>query len=177
MSNGVTDNPGGGSFRTGTLWSINLRTWSFRPTYRTLLRHALILPHSIHQSAEWTKVSNLVHVCFLFFSFRFLHFLFLYRPFLLYIGFKDSHRADPTDIPKYGEFAERFGNGEAGMGVITDWTPSKYSPLWCHCTVVFTRYHGNQTRHKRSVYFNQQIGCRYFWLSCLWYWLQVVLGD
>ncbi|XP_046382040.2 N-sulphoglucosamine sulphohydrolase-like [Haliotis rufescens] len=48
------------------------------------------------------------------------------RPFFLYIGFHDPHRCN--QIPKYGEFCEKFGNGEPGMGVISDWTPVKYGP-------------------------------------------------
>ncbi|XP_033631233.1 N-sulphoglucosamine sulphohydrolase-like isoform X1 [Asterias rubens] len=69
------------------------------------------------------------------------------KPFLLYIGFKDSHRADPTDIPKYGQFAERFGNGEAGMGVIEDWTPSKYN----HSDVVVPWYLPDTTATRQDI--------------------------
>ena len=66
---------------------------------------------------------------------------------MLYIGFKDSHRADPTDIPKYGQFAERFGNGEAGMGVIEDWTPSKYN----HSDVVVPWYLPDTTATRQDI--------------------------
>ncbi|KAL9951236.1 hypothetical protein ACROYT_G043861 [Oculina patagonica] len=48
------------------------------------------------------------------------------RPFLLYIGFFDAHRCGITQ--KYGEFCEKFGNGEPGMGLIPDWKPLHYSP-------------------------------------------------
>lgn len=48
------------------------------------------------------------------------------RPFFLYIGFFDPHRCNPYG--KYGEFCEKFGNGEPGMGVIPDWKPLHYSP-------------------------------------------------
>ncbi|XP_071093120.1 N-sulphoglucosamine sulphohydrolase-like [Haliotis cracherodii] len=48
------------------------------------------------------------------------------RPFFLYIAYHDPHRC--SDIPTYGQFCERFGNGEPGMGNIPDWTPVKYSP-------------------------------------------------
>ncbi|KAJ8263862.1 hypothetical protein GJAV_G00142230 [Gymnothorax javanicus] len=30
--------------------------------------------------------------------------------------------------PQYGPFCEKFGNGEAGMGHIPDWTPEHYTP-------------------------------------------------
>jgi len=47
-------------------------------------------------------------------------------PFLLYVGFHDSHRCGRTH-PKFGQFCEKFGNGDKGMGLIPDWTPVKYS--------------------------------------------------
>lgn len=49
------------------------------------------------------------------------------RPFFLYIGFHDPHRCGHTS-PQYGNFCEKFGNGEPGMGLIPDWTPVLYSP-------------------------------------------------
>ncbi|XP_071105801.1 N-sulphoglucosamine sulphohydrolase-like [Haliotis cracherodii] len=49
------------------------------------------------------------------------------RPFFLYIGFHDPHRCGSTQ-PQYGQFCEKFGNGEPGMGLIPDWKPVKYSP-------------------------------------------------
>lgn len=49
------------------------------------------------------------------------------RPFFLYIGFHDPHRCGHTH-PEYGNFCEKFGNGEQGMGVIPDWKPVLYSP-------------------------------------------------
>ncbi|XP_066247442.1 N-sulphoglucosamine sulphohydrolase [Euwallacea similis] len=47
------------------------------------------------------------------------------KPFFLYIAFHDPHRCGHTN-PQYGEFCERFGNGEEGMGLIPDWTPIYY---------------------------------------------------
>ncbi|KAI8501017.1 hypothetical protein Bbelb_211120 [Branchiostoma belcheri] len=49
------------------------------------------------------------------------------RPFFLYIGFHDPHRCGHTN-PQFGNFCEKFGNGEPGMGLIPDWTPVHYSP-------------------------------------------------
>lgn len=49
------------------------------------------------------------------------------RPFFLYIGFHDPHRCKHTN-PEYGDFCEKFGNGEPGMGTIPDWSPVHYSP-------------------------------------------------
>uniref|UniRef100_A0A1B6D7A3 Sulfatase N-terminal domain-containing protein n=1 Tax=Clastoptera arizonana TaxID=38151 RepID=A0A1B6D7A3_9HEMI len=49
------------------------------------------------------------------------------KPFFLYIGFHDPHRCGHTH-PEYGNFCERFGNGEPGMGLIKDWTPILYQP-------------------------------------------------
>ena len=49
------------------------------------------------------------------------------RPFFLYIGFHDPHRCGHTN-PEYGQFCEKFGNGDPGMGLIPDWTPSIYQP-------------------------------------------------
>ncbi len=49
------------------------------------------------------------------------------RPFFLYIGFHDPHRCGRT-APQYGQFCEKFGNGDPGMGLIPDWAPTKYDP-------------------------------------------------
>ena len=48
------------------------------------------------------------------------------QSFLLYIGFHDPHRCGHTN-PQFGNFCEKFGNGESGMGVIPDWTPLYYN--------------------------------------------------
>lgn len=48
-------------------------------------------------------------------------------PFLLYVAFHDPHRCGHTQ-PQYGQFCEKFGNGQAGMGLIPDWKPVLYSP-------------------------------------------------
>ncbi|KAJ9590145.1 hypothetical protein L9F63_016730 [Diploptera punctata] len=48
------------------------------------------------------------------------------RPFL-YVAFHDPHRCGHTN-PEYGEFCEKFGNGEPGMGKIEDWEPIYYKP-------------------------------------------------
>ncbi|XP_794467.1 N-sulphoglucosamine sulphohydrolase [Strongylocentrotus purpuratus] len=45
-------------------------------------------------------------------------------PFMLYMGFNDAHRCGG----QYGEFCEKFGNGEKGMGIIDDWKPVYYDP-------------------------------------------------
>lgn len=47
-------------------------------------------------------------------------------PFFLYVAFHDPHRCGHTN-PEYGEFCEKFGNGEKGMGYIADWKPQYYS--------------------------------------------------
>lgn len=47
--------------------------------------------------------------------------------FFLYVAFHDPHRCGHTN-PEYGEFCEKFGNGEEGMGNIPDWTPEYYNP-------------------------------------------------
>ncbi|XP_054155241.1 N-sulphoglucosamine sulphohydrolase-like [Oppia nitens] len=64
-----------------------------------------------------TNIKNLVH-------------LFLNdndtRPFLLYIAFHDPHRCGHI-TPQFGNFCEKFGNGEKGMGLIPDWKPVYYS--------------------------------------------------
>lgn len=47
------------------------------------------------------------------------------RPFFLLVAFNDPHRCDPGDVPVYGEFCQRLGNG---VGVIPDWKPVNYHP-------------------------------------------------
>ncbi|XP_030759197.1 N-sulphoglucosamine sulphohydrolase [Sitophilus oryzae] len=47
------------------------------------------------------------------------------KPFFLYVAFHDPHRCGHTN-PEYGQFCEKFGNGEEGMGVIQDWQPIDY---------------------------------------------------
>ncbi|XP_063991281.1 N-sulphoglucosamine sulphohydrolase [Diachasmimorpha longicaudata] len=47
------------------------------------------------------------------------------KPFFLYIAFHDPHRCGHTN-PEYGNFCEKFGNGDTGMGTIPDWTPIYY---------------------------------------------------
>jgi len=49
------------------------------------------------------------------------------QSFLLYVGFHDPHRCGSTH-PEFGQFCEKFGNGQPGMGSIPDWTPMLYSP-------------------------------------------------
>lgn len=49
------------------------------------------------------------------------------KPFFLYIGFHDPHRCGHTH-PEFGNFCEKFGNGEPGNGLIPDWTPIIYQP-------------------------------------------------
>ncbi|GIY35196.1 n-sulphoglucosamine sulphohydrolase [Caerostris extrusa] len=49
------------------------------------------------------------------------------QPFFLYVAFHDPHRCGHTN-PEYGEFCEKFGNGEEGMGIIPDWKPEHYKP-------------------------------------------------
>ena len=44
------------------------------------------------------------------------------QPFFLYIGFHDCHRAGGSA----GEFAEKFGDGKSGHGLIPDWKPVTY---------------------------------------------------
>ena len=53
------------------------------------------------------------------------------RPFLLYVAFHDPHRCGHTH-PEYGQFCEKFGNGEDGMGLIPDWNPVHYEPDQVH---------------------------------------------
>ncbi|CAG9763177.1 unnamed protein product [Ceutorhynchus assimilis] len=47
------------------------------------------------------------------------------NPFFLYVAFHDPHRCGHTN-PEYGAFCQKFGNGEAGMGLIPDWQPIHY---------------------------------------------------
>ncbi|XP_046813921.1 N-sulphoglucosamine sulphohydrolase isoform X3 [Vespa crabro] len=47
------------------------------------------------------------------------------QPFFLYIAFHDPHRCGHTH-PQYGNFCEKFGNGDIGMGTIPDWHPIYY---------------------------------------------------
>jgi len=47
------------------------------------------------------------------------------RPFFLYVAFHDPHRCGHTH-PEYGNFCEKFGNGDVGMGTIPDWNPIYY---------------------------------------------------
>ncbi|XP_025835901.1 N-sulphoglucosamine sulphohydrolase [Agrilus planipennis] len=49
------------------------------------------------------------------------------EPFFLYVAFHDPHRCGHTN-PQYGEFCEKFGTGEPGMGYIPDWQPILYQP-------------------------------------------------
>ncbi|XP_041072479.1 N-sulphoglucosamine sulphohydrolase [Carcharodon carcharias] len=49
------------------------------------------------------------------------------RPFFLYVAFHDPHRCGHSQ-PQYGQFCEKFGNGESGMGWIPDWHPQHYTP-------------------------------------------------
>uniref|UniRef100_A0A0B7APM9 Sulfatase N-terminal domain-containing protein n=2 Tax=Arion vulgaris TaxID=1028688 RepID=A0A0B7APM9_9EUPU len=49
------------------------------------------------------------------------------QQFFLYIAFHDPHRCGSTN-PEFGEFCEKFGNGQPGMGHIPDWTPTHYTP-------------------------------------------------
>ncbi|KAF2353854.1 Sulfatase N-terminal [Trinorchestia longiramus] len=53
------------------------------------------------------------------------------RPFFLYIGFHDPHRCGHTH-PEFGQFCEKFGNGEPDMGSIPDWTPVLYDADHVH---------------------------------------------
>lgn len=43
------------------------------------------------------------------------------------MAFHDPHRCGHTN-PEFGEFCQKFGNGETGMGVIPDWQPIYYKP-------------------------------------------------
>ncbi|XP_008551634.1 N-sulphoglucosamine sulphohydrolase [Microplitis demolitor] len=47
------------------------------------------------------------------------------KPFFLYVAFHDPHRCGHTN-PEYGNFCEKFGNGDEGMGTIPDWNPIYY---------------------------------------------------
>ena len=51
----------------------------------------------------------------------------LLQDFFLYMAFHDPHRCGHTN-PEFGNFCERFGNGEPGMGKIPDWQPYYYKP-------------------------------------------------
>lgn len=57
------------------------------------------------------------------------------RSFFLLVGFHDPHRCGHI-TPQYGEFCERWGSGEEGMGTIPDWKPIYYDwrnlevPAW-----------------------------------------------
>ncbi|KAH0548365.1 N-sulphoglucosamine sulphohydrolase [Cotesia glomerata] len=47
------------------------------------------------------------------------------QSFFLYVAFHDPHRCGHTN-PEYGNFCEKFGNGDVGMGTIPDWSPIYY---------------------------------------------------
>ncbi|KAL6261970.1 hypothetical protein P5V15_007053 [Pogonomyrmex californicus] len=47
------------------------------------------------------------------------------QPFFLYVAFHDPHRCGHSH-PEYGNFCEKFGNGDVGMGTIPDWNPIYY---------------------------------------------------
>lgn len=47
------------------------------------------------------------------------------KQFFLMVGFHDPHRCGHI-TPQYGEFCERWGSGEEGMGSIPDWKPIYY---------------------------------------------------
>ncbi|XP_017755074.1 PREDICTED: N-sulphoglucosamine sulphohydrolase [Eufriesea mexicana] len=47
------------------------------------------------------------------------------QPFFLYVAFHDPHRCSHSH-PEYGNFCEKFGNGDIGMGTIPDWYPIYY---------------------------------------------------
>ncbi|XP_037951113.1 N-sulphoglucosamine sulphohydrolase [Teleopsis dalmanni] len=47
------------------------------------------------------------------------------KPFFLMVAFHDPHRCGHI-TPQYGEFCERWGSGEEGMGTIPDWKPIYY---------------------------------------------------
>ncbi|KAK3696272.1 hypothetical protein RRG08_027712 [Elysia crispata] len=66
------------------------------------------------------------------------------QQFFLYIGFHDPHRCGSTN-PEYGQFCEKFGNGEPGMGIIPDWKPVHYSP-----EEIVVPYHVQDTPKARS---------------------------
>lgn len=57
------------------------------------------------------------------------------KPFFLMVGFHDPHRCGHI-TPQFGEFCERWGSGEEGMGSIPDWKPIYYDwrnldvPAW-----------------------------------------------
>ncbi|KAH8358717.1 hypothetical protein KR093_002020 [Drosophila rubida] len=58
-----------------------------------------------------------------------------HRPFFLLVAFHDPHRCGHI-TPQFGEFCERWGSGETGMGRIPDWQPIYYDwrnlevPAW-----------------------------------------------
>lgn len=47
------------------------------------------------------------------------------KPFFLVVAFHDPHRCGHI-TPQFGEFCERWGSGEIGMGTIPDWKPIYY---------------------------------------------------
>lgn len=53
--------------------------------------------------------------------------ILVFSSFFLYVAFHDPHRCGHTN-PEYGEFCQRFGNGDVGMGTIPDWQPITYVP-------------------------------------------------
>ena len=53
--------------------------------------------------------------------------LFVFKDFFLYVAFHDPHRCGHTH-PEFGQFCEKFGNGQQGMGSIPDWQPIHYRP-------------------------------------------------
>lgn len=67
-------------------------------------------------------ITNCHHILFCIFL---VMLKFCCRPFFLYVAFHDPHRCGHTH-PEYGNFCEKFGNGDVGMGTIPDWNPIYY---------------------------------------------------
>lgn len=62
----------------------------------------------------------------------------------MYIGFHDPHRCGHTH-PEFGNFCEKFGNGQEGMGSIVDWSPTIY-----HASDVNLPYYMPNTEETKS---------------------------
>ena len=71
------------------------------------------------------------------------------QDFFLYVASHDPHRCGHTH-PEFGDFCERFGNGESGMGLIPDWRPAYYKN-----SQVLVPYHVPDTDAARRDIANQ----------------------
>lgn len=66
--------------------------------------------------------NNFIIILAFYYSNHLNYFFGMFSPFFLMVAFHDPHRCGHV-TPQYGQFCERFGSGESGMGLIPDWHP------------------------------------------------------